>query len=116
MTISEDLKNRIIRAIKSKKYKVNEMIDIFDISKKTFYKIKTSNGTTKKLLIKKKPKISNSIKNYIAKYVIRNANFNYKILIILIEKNFNVIISKSSIYKILSEKGFKKKRSVTKYF
>ena len=55
----------------------------------------------KQKYIKTNVKITSNIKSYIYKYVIKRIVFNYKNLLLLIKKKFNITISKSSIYNIL---------------
>jgi len=47
---------------------------------------------------------------YIKKYVTRNINFNYAKLVQLINKNFNVLVSKTTIYDVLAKKNITKKK------
>lgn len=116
MVISNDLKQRIILQIKNKEFNDNQIIDIFKISRGTFYKIKNNlKSGSKKKPIKRKTKITDKIKKYILKYVVRNSNFKCEKLIFLVEKNFNTRISKSSIYSILSKNKIKKKQYIKKY-
>ena len=77
--------------------------------KDTFYKIKNQINERCLKNSKRITKITNPIKIYIKIYVTRKIIFNYKKLIILIYKNFNVIISKSTIYNILKDSKIKKK-------
>lgn len=117
MTYSDDLKSRIINAIKMKKYTDIELIKLFGVSRKTFYKFKneltTSTASNSKRHTKRNTKINMALRNYIKKYVTRNINFNYKKLITLVNKKFNISISKSSIYDILKKANIKK-RNFTK--
>jgi transposase len=111
--ISQDLKIRIINCIRKKKYNDTELIEIFDISRDTFYKIK--NGSLKpNSNSKRQSKINEPIKKYVINYVVRKQNFDVTKLIQLVEKNFGIIISKSSIYNILKESKVKKKRFIVK--
>src|SRR5690349_15145464 len=100
MTLSNDLKMRIINCIKMKKYSDTEIINIFCISKYTFYKLKKESTYGSKKNIKRSTKINGKIRSYIKSYVVTNINFNYKKLINLIYQRYNVRISKSSIYNI----------------
>ncbi len=112
MTYSNDLKSSILNCIKLKKYNNTQIMEIFGISKKTFYAIK--NNSNKKVLNKNKrvTKINESIKTYIKNYVTRKINFSYMKLIQLVYKNYGIKISKSSIYDILKHKKIKKKRFI----
>ena len=62
MTYSNDLKLKIFECIKYKKYNNSEIMKIFNISKKTFYKIK--NTYDPPLISTRKIKVRNSIKKY----------------------------------------------------
>ena len=116
MTLSNDLKIRIINCIKMKKYSDTEIKNIFDISKYSFYKLKNESIYGSKKNIKRSTKINGKIRSYIKSYVVTNINFNYKKLIKLVYQRYNVSISKSSIYNILRESKIKKKRlSLSKY-
>jgi len=55
---------------------------------------------------KRKSKITTTIMTYIKKYVTRNINFNYAKLVQLINKNFNVLVSKTTIYDVLAKKYY----------
>ena len=117
MTYSNDLRKKIIDCIHSRKYTNVEIINIFKINRKTFYKIKneSSSGSkcAKKQNVRKRAtKITNKLRSYIRSYVVSNINFDYKKLIGLIHKKFNTTISKSSIYKILSDSKIKKKKII----
>lgn len=113
MTYSNDLKMKIIKCIRSKKYTNTELIKIFNINKKTFYKIKRESFSGSKYRplknLKRNTKINGLIKSYIKSYVTTKINFNYKKLITLIYRNYNTSISKTTIYKILSDSKIKKK-------
>jgi transposase len=118
MTLSEDLKIRIIKCIKTKQYNDTEIMNIFpcderrvDISKDTFYKLKRE-SFMKLRNSKRQTKLIDPIKKYIINYVTRKHNFNYKKLIHLVKKKYEVTISKSSIYNILKSNKIKKKRFI----
>jgi len=110
MTYSNDLKKKIIDNIRSKKYTDIEMINFFNISRGTFYKIKKN--INKEIIYRNKrtSKITTTIMTYIKKYVTRNINFNYTKLVQLINKNFNVLVSKTTIYDVLAKKNITKKK------
>ena len=120
MTYSNDLKIKIIGVIKSRKFTNIEIMKIFGINKKTFYKIKNDSklrGGSKYSHLKsykRKSKITNSIKNFIIKYVTDKINFNYKKLLCIINKKYNLFISKTSIYRILKNYGVTKKKICNK--
>lgn len=125
MTYSKDLKLRIFKNILSKKYSDSQIIDIFKISRRTFYKIKNISKlkhNRKYTLLKKSSSgskngsnIGPKIKTYIKKYVQCKIFFDYKILIGNIKRLFNKTISKSSIYKTLSDACIKKKKICKKF-
>ena len=104
MTYSNDLKIKIIDCIKLKKYTDTEIINIFNISVPTFYKIKKEMNVRFKYNSKRvtrKTKITNVTRTYIINYVLRKINFSYTRLIQLVKNKFNIIVSKSTIYNIL---------------
>ena len=107
MTYSYDLKIKILKCIKLNKYTDGEIMEIFHISKNTFYKIKKGNFSKS---LKRKTKITPLIEKYIINYVLRKSNFYYVKLINLVLKNFNVHISKTTIYRILKKNKIKKKK------
>lgn len=90
---------------------------MFGINKRTFYKIKNEQlliGGSKYNYLKKsirRTKINNQVKTYIKSYVTSNINFDYKKLIMLVNKNYNIVISKSTIYNILKDDKIKKKNN-----
>ena len=106
MTYSNDLKKKIIDNIRSKKYTDIEMINFFNISRGTFYKIKKNMDKEIIYRNKRTSKITTTIMTYIKKYVTRNINFNYAKLVQLINKNFNVLVSKTTIYDVLAKKYY----------
>ena len=110
MTYSNDLKKKIIDNIRSKKYTDIEMINFFNISRGTFYKIKKNMDKEIIYRNKRTSKITTTIMTYIKKYVTRNINFNYAKLVQLINKNFNVLVSKTTIYDVLAKKNITKKK------
>ena len=67
----------------------------------------TSKGNSKRT--KRNYKITRPIEKYICGYVLRKVNFNCNKLIYLINKKYDISISKSSIYKILKKIISKKK-------
>jgi len=120
MTLSQDRINNIIRCINKNKYTNDEIMDLYDIGKNTFYKIKNNinkkNIYNSKRNTKRNTKITPFIKKYIIGYVLRKKFFNYKKIVQLIYKKYKTIISKSSIYNILKNNKIKKKRSTRKYY
>ena len=98
MTYSNDLINKIILNIKNKKYTDTEIIKIFNISRKTYYNIKKNMNTFKansKRIIKRKSKITKSIRNYVSNYVLRKVNFDCNKLISLITKKYSIRFKQS---------------------
>ena len=83
MAYSYDLKMKILGFIRSKKFTNTEIINMFKISRNTFYAIKNDpklRGGSKyahSRSHKRDTKITNSIKNFIIKYVTTNINFDY---------------------------------------
>jgi len=112
MTISCDLKKRILIAHKFKKHKgysVKHILDMYKISNGSLYNWISKQGSLFTKTIRR-TKITAPIKCYIRAYVIRNVNFNRYKLIKLIKKNYNVLISVSSIYNILKQMNVTKKK------
>lgn len=115
MTYSIDLKIKILRIIRFKKFTNQEIMDMFKISKKTFYGIRNDyklRGGSKYVhhRSRRKTKITNSIKSFIIKYVIDNINFDNKKLISIIKKKYDTSISTNSIYRILRNNSITKKK------
>ena len=114
-TVGYDLKIKILKFIESKKFTRIEIMNMFKMSKKTFYKIKNdfqlreNNKCSYKKSHKRTTKITDSIKKFIIKYVTSKVIFDYKKLICIINKKYNVSISKSSIYGILKNHNITKK-------
>lgn len=122
MTYSYDFKLKIFNLIKSKKFNNIEIMNIFKISRRTFYKIKNDHklrgGSKYSYLEKNKrdTKITETIRKFITNYVIKHINFDHKELMLVINKKFNVLVSKTSIYRILKEENIsKKKHTLNKY-
>lgn len=122
MTYSYDLKIKIMGAIKSNKFTVKEIVSMFGINKNTFYRIKNDSRLTggskysNVNIHKRNTKITQIIRNFIVKYVTSKINFDYKELINGINKKYNTLISKTSVYRILSEEKItKKKFRISKY-
>src|SRR5437870_3884743 len=122
MTYSYDLKIKIVGFIKSKKFTDIEIINMFQISNKTFYSIKNdsklkggskhSNSESHKRITK----ITIDIRNFIVKYVTAKVNFDYKKLIRIINKKYKTLISKTSVYRILKNENITKKKFVINKF
>ena len=117
MTYSEELKAKISNCIKLRKYTDTEIMKIFNISNRTFYKIKksihdkpTKTHSNSKYTRIRKTKITNDIKKYIVNYVTRKINYNYHKLINMVLNKFDTQISKSTIYNILKTNKVKKKK------
>ena len=120
MVYSDDLKMKILKIVKLKKFTDTEIINMFRISRDTFYKIKKnpkikshskySNPKTHN----RKTKITIYIKNFIVKYVTAKVNFDYRKLITIINNKYGVSIGKASIFKILKDKGITKKKILNK--
>ena len=117
---THDLKIKILEIIESKKFTNKEIINMFKISKHTFYKIKND----KKILRsdkyphlgirKRKTKITRSMKNFIIKYVTTKINFDYEKLISIMHKKYNKSISRASIYRILEKNKITNKKICNK--
>ena len=80
MTYSNDLRMKILKCISSKKYTDIEIMNIFEISRTTFYKFKKINKLqqNRKYNILKNSyinsKISSTIRTFIQKYVLEMIN------------------------------------------
>lgn len=86
--------------------KIKSIVTIFNISKSSLYNwLKEYNlGILfEKKSYTKKSKYTDEIRNYIKKYVISHKIFNYKKLISLLKRKFNIEVSKSSLYGILKD-------------
>ena len=120
MTYNYDLLIKILGFIKSKRFTDTEIINMFKISRDTFYKIKNDpklKGGSKYSYSKshkRKTKITIFIKNFIIKYVTTNINFDYKKLINVTNKKYDTLISKTSIYRILKDQHITKKKICNK--
>lgn len=117
---SQDLITRIVICINKKEYTNAKIMEIFKISKKTFYKIKDDycnncNHGSKRISIRKS-KITIHIKKYIIDYVLRKKIFDCNKLVLLIHNRYHVKISFSSIYKILKANGIKKNKLKRNYY
>ena len=83
---------------------------MLNISKRTFYKLKTESINNSK----RTSKITQKIKFFIVTYVTTKINFDYRVLIKLIHDKFKISISKSTIYNILKNNKIRKKKTYTK--
>ncbi len=99
----------------NEKDRINKILKIFKISNGSLFnwlKLYRSNNLTKIAI--KKTKFTPNLKCYIRNYVISRINFDYKRLIKLIKKRYNIIISKSSIYNILNKMNITQKKIIKK--
>jgi len=107
MTYDLNLRYRVIRCKKFKLLSINQISNIFKISKSTIYRwIKMSNIQPLK---SRKSKLNSTVKLYIKNYVIRRVNFKYKLLIKNISRKFNITISKSYLYLLLINMNINRK-------
>ena len=107
MTFSDDLKNKVIECYNSHKYKIKQILEVFQISNGTLF-----NWINGKLgnLRKRVSKITQPIKDFINKYIIRCICFNYHTLIKKIKLFFNLSICKSTLFNILKEMKITRKK------
>jgi len=106
-------KLNVVTCYKSNKYTINELLEIFSISRSSLYnwiKLYDNNELSEKQKYTKTSKYTGEIKDYICKYVIKKINFDCNKLIRLINKNFNIDSKKSKIYEILKESNITRKR------
>jgi len=106
-------KLNVVNCYKTKKYTINELLEIFSISRSSLYnwiKLYDNNELSEKKKYTKTSKYTVEIKNYICKYVIKKINFDCNKLIRLINKKFNTNSKKSKIYEILKENKITRKR------
>ena len=96
----------IINKYLNKDCTVNELLKRYDVSKGSLYnwnnKVNNKLSLDKKAYIKKS-KYTPEIKCFIRAYVLKYKSFKYLNLIALIKKRYNVVASKTCIYRILSE-------------
>lgn len=113
-------KKRVIEFYNNRdEYTINNLLDIFNISNGTLYNWINKNKTNELKEKKKYNKISKytpEIKCYIRSYVLRNKIFDYKKLIKLINKKYNVTAGKTKIYEILKEMDLTRKRINKRFF
>jgi transposase len=116
MVYSFDLKKLVIDNYKLKNMNRSQIINIFKICNGSLYnwlnkhKNNELHASTKNKHQSKKSKITSEIKCFIREYVIKKINFNRFELMEKINKKYNVIIKKSSIYKIIKKFKIKKKK------
>lgn len=104
-------KIKVIECYNKHKYKTKELLDIFQVSSSSFYywlnQYKTGTlGERKQRIEKTTPEM----KFYIRTYVIRHINFNYKKLISMLNKKYKILISKSSLYNVISKLKITRKK------
>jgi len=96
-----------------KQQSINEILNILNISKSSLYnwiKINNRNNLKDKIKYNKISKYTPVIKCYIRSYVIARVNFDYKRLILQIKRKYNISISKTAIYDILSQMNITRKK------
>jgi transposase len=101
----------VIRNYYSNKYKIKELLDIFQISNGTLYnwinKFKTNQLDNRK---QKPEKLSGNMKCWIKAYILRKVNFDYKKVLSLITKKYKINISKSLLYTCIHDLNLTKKK------
>lgn len=115
MVYNYNFKLRVVKCMTNKLLSGNMIRKVFNVSNGSMYnwKSKLANGTLNNCKTRVS-KITPNIKCYIRQYVISRKNFNYRNLITMIKKKYNVIIGKSSIYNILNKFKIKKKKIYVK--
>ena len=104
-------KLKVINCKKNKKLTRTKLLDVYGISNGSLYN--WYNQYEKNCLpqkIHKKSKVTTDIKCYIMRYIVSRINFNRHKLINLINKKYNIQISQSTLYKIISELNITKKK------
>lgn len=93
---------------------IKSTLKIFGISKSSLFnwknKYESNMLNEKEKYYKVNLKIDSSIKTFIYDIINKNTNFNYLIILSKIKAKFNLQISKSSLYNIINELNFSKKR------
>ena len=92
---------------------IKNLLHVFGICKSTLYnwlKLYTENKLAEKQKYNKISKYTNSVKEYIIKYVCKKINFNCKKITMLVKTRFNINCSKSAIYSILKQNNITHKR------
>ena len=109
----EFFKRLVVNKYNDRKIKISKLLDTYNISNGSLYnwinKVKCNESLIKKQY-NKKSKYTGAIKCYIRSYVIRNHTFDYRKLLLLIQRKYNVTASKSSIYRILANMTITRKR------
>lgn len=109
-------KLKVINCKKNNKLARKQLLDVYDISNGSLYNwYNQYDNNSLPVKICRKSKITPNIKCYIMKYIITRINFNRYKLIKLIDKNFKVKISQSTLYKIISELNISKKKINKKF-
>lgn len=103
MTYSFDLKIRAAESYLNKYTNRKQILKIFKISAGVLYKWISlyKKGLLVNKQTKRKSKITLEMKEYIRNYKKNRTNFDYRKLIKIVEKKFNISISKSSLYEVL---------------
>lgn len=113
MTYSIDLRRSVLRYLNNKPANVTitEISNIFNIDRSTIYRwlILKENNKLEPLKIRKN-KLSIQIKFFIRDYVIKRINFCYKNLLKLLKDTFDLVISKSLLYKTLKQLKISRKK------
>ena len=104
-------KLRVIECYNTKKYSIEEILQIFQISNGSLYNwIHNYNNNISLERKQKDSKVAPIIKCYIREYIIKHIVFNYRNILKLINKNYNVSISKSTLYSVISSLNITRKR------
>ena len=111
MTYSFDLRIRVINYILVNNISVSKTSEIYNVDKSTIYRWMVLNRAEKlKPLHTRKQKISIQIKFFIRDYVIKRIHFCYKSLLKLLKNKYNLVISKTLLYKTLKQLKISRKK------
>lgn len=98
-----------------KKYKnVRNVLSIFKVSNGSLFNW-INNTNTKKIVHTRKSKVTPQIKCYIKMYIMKRVNFNYKLLLKNINRNFNISISKTTLYNTIHKLKITRKKIYKRY-
>lgn len=112
MTYDIQLRQRVINLIKIKT-SIVDIIKYLQVSKTTIYRWISLEKTNKLKPAKKRTeKLTTESKFFIRDYIIKNCNFNYKLLLRRIKQKYNITIQKSTLYETIKKIDITKKKIV----
>lgn len=114
MTYDYKFRKRVVSCSKNKLYKTKNIMNMFGVSNGSIFgwKKMDDNICPKR---KRVSKILPHIRCYIKFYIIKRTNFDYKKLIRIIKRKFNVSISKSHLYTVIKTLNLAKKKISYKF-